>query len=830
MDVPVNTDKSLADAFIKASTSVFFHWLPTPGRPVDYVSGNISQFGYEASDFLSSGKRYEEIVHPDDLSGVREQVRAFSARPTSSFNLSYRLVAPVGEIFWVEDRTVIEWSDSGEIAGYLGIINDVTREKRAAAALRESESRFRALVEATSDFIWKVDQHGFYIYCSPRVKQILGYEPEELLGKTPFEFMSQQEAERVEQEFGRFAQNGEAFSALENTNRHKDGHTVVLETSAVPYFSEKGTLLGYRGIDRDISERKRAELRLREQSDFLQSVIDGVKDPILVIGTDYRVKLMNHAVQNNLRSELIEDPASPKCYEVSHHRSSPCSGEEHPCPLAEVMQTRKHTTVLHRHAGRDDTIRHVELVVSPLWNVDGTLDGIIESSRDITEHLEVQAELERSQVNLAYQAHHDSLTNLPNRPLFLDRLDQAIKNASRSGESLAILFLDLDRFKQINDSLGHAVGDEVLKVLARLLQQCVREEDTVARLGGDEFTLIMKSLNKPRDAAVLAQKLRHVLQQPVFVDDHELYVTASIGISIYPQDGDTATVLLRNADSAMYRAKEDGRDTFEFYTTDMTEQAFQHVLMEASMRRGLERGEFVLFYQPQEAVSTGRLVGVEALVRWQQPELGLISPVDFIPLAEDTGLIFPLGEWVIRAACTQMKSWQDANVGVDRVSINLSVKQLYKTDLVTTLQQILEETGCRPEWLELEITESCMMERPEQSIAVLRELRMLGIQLSIDDFGTGYSSLVYLKRLPVTKLKIDQSFVRDVPEIADDMAIARAVIALGNSLNLKVLAEGVETEIQKSFLVDEGCEEIQGYLVSRPLPADELGTLLKNRY
>jgi predicted signal transduction protein with EAL and GGDEF domain len=350
----------------------------------------------------------------------------------------------------------------------------------------------------------------------------------------------------------------------------------------------------------------------------------------------------------------------------------------------------------------------------------------------------------------------------------------------------------------------------------------------VARLGGDEFIIIMGSLHKPQHAMAMAQKLIRSVQHPVRHGDHELYVSASVGISLYPQDGQNAGILLRNADAAMYKAKHEGRRNFQFYTADMTELAFERVLMETHLHRALERQQFVVYYQSQVDLLSGKVIGVEALVRWQHPELGLLLPTKFIPLAEDTGLILPLGKWVLQTACRQIAAWHKANLCPGRVSVNLTGNQLKNDKVIPTIEQILEENGCQPDWLELEITESVIMEQHGRSFNILQRLKNHGIELAIDDFGTGYSSLAHLKRLPVSRLKIDRSFIRDIPQDASNKAIARAVIAMGKSMGLRVIAEGVETNEQKAFLAAERCDEIQGYIYGPPLPAEQMTRLLSS--
>ncbi len=437
----------------------------------------------------------------------------------------------------------------------------------------------------------------------------------------------------------------------------------------------------------------------------------------------------------------------------------------------------------------------------------------------------IEESLRDNEERLRYLAHHDTLTNLPNRVLFHDRLQHAMAEARRSNDQVAILFLDLDRFKNINDSLGHETGDRLLREVARRLQQSVREADTVARLGGDEFVVVAEQVKDVKNVALLAQKILHALQQVIRIDDHHLYVTASIGITLFPDDGNDVEGLMRAADVAMYRAKDDGRNNHQFYTPDMNCRSRELLHLETDLRQALAQQQLVLHYQPQYEMATGSPVGMEALVRWQHPQKGMVSPADFIPLAEETGLIVPIGEWVLRAACAQSKDWQRQGLPPMVVAVNISPRQFRQSDLVSMVSRVLEETGLDPSLLELEITEGMIMNDVESAILTLQEFNRMGVHLAIDDFGTGYSSLGYLKRLPVSRLKIDQSFVRDLPEDLNDAAIASSVIALAHSMGLDVIAEGVESQEQVQFLHERGCLKGQGYLFSRPLPVGEFTQL-----
>jgi diguanylate cyclase (GGDEF)-like protein len=438
----------------------------------------------------------------------------------------------------------------------------------------------------------------------------------------------------------------------------------------------------------------------------------------------------------------------------------------------------------------------------------------------------VRQERRHAQERLSYLAHHDVLTGLPNRVLMMDRLHQALSEAHRHGRMVGMVFLDVDRFKAINDSLGHSVGDEVLKNVARRLTDCVREGDTVSRLSGDEFTLILADMAHPEDAARIAGKIMDCFTQPLDITGRELYVSASLGVALYPADASSPEELLRNADVAMYRAKESGRNTYQFYTAEMTARAAESLALENALRRALVHGEFLLHYQPVVDAGSGRIVAAEALLRWNRPQVGLELPERFIPHAEEASLIAPIGAWVLRSACTGAAEWRRSAYEPMRVAINLSTRQLQQESLAQEIERVLRASDLPSQALELEITESVLMQETATSHGVLGSLRDLGVRLTLDDFGTGYSSLSYLKRFPLDHLKIDRSFVRGIPVNADDVAIAQAIIAMAHRLGMKVVAEGVETRAQLDFLRDEGCDLLQGFLLCPPRPPGELTALL----
>ncbi len=472
-----------------------------------------------------------------------------------------------------------------------------------------------------------------------------------------------------------------------------------------------------------------------------------------------------------------------------------------------------------RRQKKDGTLIDVNVWTAALFDAQGEISGIMAIVADITER-------KQSEAKINYLAYHDTLTGLPNRVSFEERLVEAVAHANAQRESLAVMFLSLDRFKKFNDTLGHLIGDQLLKSVAERLNLTLREEHRVARFGSDEFAVLLTRIAGAEDAARRATNFQNVLNAPFLVEGHELYVTSSIGIGLYPDDGTDAQGLLKSAGSALYRAKQLGGSSYQFYTADMNERALARLALENQLRWALERKEFVVYYQPQVNIDTGKIMGMEALVRWQHPELGLVSPAEFIPLAEDTGLIMPIGEWVLRTACAQTRVWQNCGFKNLHVAVNLSPRQFQQPDLLQLIERALKETGLDPASLELEVTESSVMKNAESAINTLRELRDMGIRISIDDFGSGYSSLSYLKHLPIDVLKIDQSFVRDMTSDPKDAAIAMAIIQLAHSLQLQVKAEGVETEEQLRFLRLLRCDEMQGYLFCKPLAVEAFEQLL----
>jgi diguanylate cyclase (GGDEF)-like protein/PAS domain S-box-containing protein len=569
--------------------------------------------------------------------------------------------------------------------------------------------------------------------------------------------------------------------------------------------------------DRITKDLRRSEASLAEAQRMTQQLIEALPNPIYFKGTDGRYLGVNRAWEayfgtprDAFLGKTVHDlyPGNP---EIADRLRA----------MDQVLWDRPGTQIYETAIRTPDGQHHDAIYYKATFTrAGGGVAGLIGTIVDITER-------KQAEERVRHLAHFDELTGLPNRSMFNQRLGHALAQARRSDRPLAILFIDLDRFKNINDTLGHGAGDRVLKEIAQRLRGCLREADTVSRLGGDEFVVLIEGASRPPDIVEVAQKILAAVARPVLLESQEFHVTASIGISTCPGDSDDLQGLMKNADIAMYRAKEQGKNNFQFYSAQINVHTLERVALESDLRHALERKEFLLHYQPKIDIGSNRIVGMEALVRWQQPGKELIPPAQFIPLAEETGLIVPIGEWVLKTACLQNKAWQDRGLPRLRIAVNLSPRQFAYESLLTDVARVLNETGLDPAWLEFEITESMVMRDPEHAVTLLRGLKAMGIHLSIDDFGTGYSSLSYLKRFPLDSVKIDRSFIQDLPGDGDDAGITRAIIAMAHSLRLGVIAEGVETDEQLHFLRLHGCNEMQGYLFSRPLPEDQFLVLLQ---
>ena len=615
------------------------------------------------------------------------------------------------------------------------------------------------------------------------------------------------------------------------TERHPytlDGKNQIhVEITSSPLRNIVGEIFGVIEVVRDISERTRAEEERRQieqmvwqEKERAMVTLHSIGDA--VISTDARggIEYLNPVAEELTGWNNEEARGKPllKAFRISSE-----NGEKLENPVEYCIHEGKAGGFSSNNAVLTDREGHkyvIEYVASPIKEGAGRIIGAVLVFRDITERRNMMQQL-------VYQAHHDSLTDVPNRILFVDRLTLELARTRSQNGLLAVMFLDLDRFKRVNDMLGHAFGDQLLQNVVNRLQTCVRDCDTISRLGGDEFAILLPKVTGREDVEIIALRVLSVMREPWLIAGQEFHITTSIGISMYPFDGEDPDTLLKNADMAMYRAKESGRNNFCFYTPVLNIMVHERLSLENSLHRALELEQFVVYYQPQVDINSGQITGMEALVRWVHPELGLVVPDKFIPAAEETGLIVPIGEWVLRRACTQNREWQKAGFTPVRVAVNISGRQFMQPDLAAKIAEILQETGMEPRCLELEITESVAMQDAEFTAAILSELNNMGIRIAIDDFGTGYSSLNYLKRFPITTLKIDRMFLRDIPENRDNAAIVNTIIVLGHNMGIDIIAEGVESQAQLDFLRKRNCNKMQGFLCSKPVPADEAEGLLQ---
>jgi len=700
----------------------------------------------------------------------------------------------------------------------------VIERKATRGALQSSEARFRAMSDASPLGIFVSDAAGSCVYTNAAYQTISGLSLEQALGTNWSMAIHPEDRERVLAEWRVAARDQAPF---QTEFRFLQGDESIVWTrvnSAAMHDGKKS--FGLVQTVEDISERKSAEfvLRVAEEALFMekeraQVTLNSIGDAVLttdLLGNVGYLNLVAEAMTGWSCEEALGRPIA-EVFTILDGTTRQAAANPMLLAMAENESVELGSDcVLVRRDGFESAI---EDSAAPIHNRDGRVTGAVIVFRDVSKSRAMALEM-------AHLAQHDFLTSLPNRLLLTERFSHAIGLAQRRRKQVGLLFLDLDNFKHINDSLGHAIGDQLLQSVANRLVTCVRTTDTVCRQGGDEFVILMVEIEQPEDAAHVAETLRAVLAVPHHIGGHELHVTVSIGISIYPGDGIDVDSVMQNADTAMYHAKASGRNNYQFFSPDMNTRAVRRQLVEGSLRRALKQGEFLLHYQPKIDLVTGAMTGAEALIRWQDPDLGLVYPGQFVPIAEENGLIVPVGRWVLREACRQVQAWLDSGLRAVPVAVNISAMEFRHNSFLEEVALILQETGLAPHYLELELTESILMHDAESSASVLEALKAMGVRLAIDDFGTGYSSLSYLKRFPIDTLKIDQSFVRDIVTDADDATIVSAIIGMGKNLKQRVIAEGVETHEQLAFLRARQCDEGQGFHFSHPLPAEDFAQLL----
>jgi diguanylate cyclase (GGDEF)-like protein/PAS domain S-box-containing protein len=783
--------------------------LDPGGRVVSWNAGAERIKGYTADEII--GQDFSCFFSPEDIKrGRPEEVLGMTAASGRHKEDSIRVRKDGSQFLASVTFTALRDAD-GSLRGFSEISRDLSESK-------ESEARYRGLLEAAPDAMVVVDQGGEIVLLNVQAEKQFGYRRDELVGQKVKNIIPEGFAERLIADGTRSAAEAlaqEIGTGIELTGRRKDGSDFPIEIMLSPLESAEGILVT--AAIRDISVRKAAEKHLAQMEGRYRGLLEAAPDAMVVVDQGGEIVLLNVQAEKQFgyrRDELVGQKVKNIIPEGFAERLIADSLRSAEAALAQQIGTG-----IELNGRRKDGSQFpIEIMLSPLKGAEGIL--VTAAIRNITTRKKAEA-------LMIHSSEHDFLTGLPNRMLLNDRVNQAILLALRHRRRVAVLFLDLDGFKHINDSLGHPTGDKLLQSVGKRLVDCVRGSDTVSRQGGDEFVVLLSEEEDSEDASIAARRMLRAVAEAHFIDQHDLHVTCSVGVSVYPDDGVDAETLIKNADTAMYQAKENGRQTYQFFKPAMNVRAVERQSIEEGLRRALEREEFVVHYQPKIDLKTGRITGAEALLRWTHPIRGPVSPGQFIPVAEDCGLILPIGTWVLRQACQQAQAWVAAGLPMGTMAVNISAMQLREENFVDSVFAIFKETGLDPRFLEVELTESVLMKHAEATASILKALRDRGVQVAVDDFGTGYSSLSYLRKFPIDALKIDQSFVSQITTVPDETIIVKAVIGMGRSLKLRVVAEGVETQEQLAFLQAHKCDEAQGYYFSRPVLPEQFAKLLE---
>jgi diguanylate cyclase (GGDEF)-like protein/PAS domain S-box-containing protein len=779
---------------------------------VYYSDGWKTMLGHAPEEVGNGLDEWQSRVHPADLPATLELIEAHLQGHTASYRSKHRLRCKDGSYRWILDRgRVVERDAEGHPLRMTGTHSDTTAQHEAEEELRASEATLRSLLAALGEGVLMRDTGGRTLLANAAAARLLNLSEAEL-----DHFDQPGSPLRTVREDGtpcppealscnRVLADGQPHSGVVGIELPEGRRRWLLSRSEPVYAGQPPRLTAVVSSLSDITRLRETEEELR----LADKVFANSVESIVITGADQRILRVNPAftaVTGYRPEEVIgRYPSILRSgrHDAAFFRAMRDAIENQGFWQGEIWNRRK-----------DGKIIPQWLSVSAVRDGQGRLTHYVGVFTDITERKAQEA-------RIAFLAHHDPLTALPNRSLMVERLERRTLRSQRDRSRFALLFLDLDHFKHINDSLGHAVGDKLLKEIAGRLTHCVRSSDSVGRLGGDEFLILLAELADAADAGNVAEKIIEQMAPPFELEGHRLSTSISIGIAIYPGDGKDSDTLMKNADTAMYHAKAGGRNTFRFFTEAMNAAAMERLMLDNAMRQALERVEFRLVYQPQVCLASGRITGMEALLRWKSGEYGEVPPSRFIPLAEDNGQIIPIGRWALEQACRDASTWGQGPAGPVPVAVNLSALQFRRDDVVALVLDTLSRTGLPPAMLELELTESLLLEQGTEALETIRRLKAEGIRIAIDDFGTGYSSLSYIKRFRVDRLKVDQSFIRDLDSDPEDAEIVRAIIQLGHSLRMEVVAEGVETPRQLTFLQAEGCEFAQGYLFARPRPAAE---------
>ncbi len=701
-------------------------------------------------------------------------------------------------------------NDKNEIDFIVIFIDDKTQEYEINKNLVKAKNEWKSIIDNMVNIFIQTDKDGNIIKASPSVKDIMGYEQSEVIGKNTMEFWLDKESSTKARE--NFIKEKQPLKKVVAKFKHKKGHDLFLEFYITPRFDEKGNYIGSDNIARDITE----QLKSQKALEIYKNVIKNTSEGIMITDKNNHIVFINKAF-----------------FDITQYKEKDVIGKN-----PSILKSGVHTKQFYKNMWesiinsgewkgeiwnkhKDDGIYPELLSINTLKDKNGEIENYIAIFTDISD-------IKKSEAKMRSMAMHDSLTGLPNRTMMSSLMSHSIKSAKRQHELMAIMFIDLDNFKTINDNYGHKEGDNVLIETAKRLKDVLREEDIVYRFGGDEFIVTLEHIRNSEDIAKIAQKLNQSLQIPYQTNDYTFYISCSIGIAIYPNDASSVDELIKNADAAMYQAKNKGKNRYSFYSHELGKQIQEELRIENLLRKSIENNEFEIYYQPKIDTKTLHITGLEALLRWNSKEEGILSPAKFIPIAEKTGLIIPLGNWVMLQACKQIKKWHEDKLYSGNISVNISGVQLDNKNFVNSIKYVLKESGLSPLYLDLEVTESVLMNDLKHWSNTLDQIRDIGIDISIDDFGTGYSSLSYLRELPVDELKIDKSFIDDIPDDKDACAIVKSIISLAKTLGYKTVAEGVEKKEQQIYLEENGCDIIQGYYYSKPLSAKEMKDFLSS--
>lgn len=816
--------------------------------------------GYTEAELLTMTST--DIVHPDyrfkDGPKYRNTMLGGDSR---AFSSERKFLRKDGSSLWVNRTVSLARDISGNPLYYIRIVEDITERKQAEEMIARERALLRTIVDAIPDHIYVKDHESKYLLANKEWLTSLGVRLEDVVGKTAMDFYPHSQAELIMAREREIIETGIPLlnyqhRKFRNINSPEKDRTIWISLTKVPLQVSTGKIIGTVSISRDITEEKMRAARremshevtrvLAEATTLAEALPKILQIMCQLMGWAYGARWAPDEARQSLRREEYWCAAEP---EFDPDDREFWSRLDHVGPGRFLRQVWNNQTACWIADLHNEPFKRKGSALKLGWHsahafpvlIDNNIISILEffgpdvrepdtalleSASAISSQIGQFIQRKQAEDKLNFLARFDAVTDLPNRYLFTDRLSQMLAQAQRNDWSVGILFVDLDRFKAVNDTYGHAAGDELLRQAAARMQACVRSSDTVGRLSGDEFAVMLSNLAKTEDAGMVAQKIVDTLAAPFDLNGQQAYISASIGIALYPSDGTQPDTLLKNADTAMYRAKSQGRNGYQFYLPQMNERLHRRQQLEIQLRGALDRNEFLLHYQPKVSLATGAITGFEALLRWQHGAV-LVSPAEFITVLEETGLIVPVGDWILNAVCAQLKRWEQEGIALLPVAVNLSARQFQVKNLADVVGQALRNNNVKPELLKLELTESLLMSDAEESVQTLYHLKILGVQLSVDDFGTGYSSLAYLKRFPLDELKIDREFIRDAVSDPDDAAITLTIINLAHSLKLKVVAEGVETEGQLNFLRFHGCDEIQGFYFAKPTTADLCTDLLK---